>query len=95
MSPDEARHILRSTLEEATREAGLKVQEDGRRRYIVEIVAVVEQDKPPIKITPLRVDEREMMGDVESNRPTLTDSFPDIYKKLAWLYDKLAKEVKE
>ena len=51
MSPDTAHHILLDTEERAMNEANEKVQEDGRARYVVKIIAKIEQVLTPTKIT--------------------------------------------
>lgn len=53
MSPDSARHILRDTAEEAISKATNEVLDDGRTRYVVEIIYKVEKDNPPVKVTKL------------------------------------------
>ena len=57
MSPDNARHILRQTLDETIAKAKQEVKLDGRKRYVVQIVAIVEEDSKPIKVTYVQSDE--------------------------------------
>lgn len=51
MSPSVATHILKATEGEAIESAKRKVSEDGRTRYVVQIIAIVEKDYPPVKVT--------------------------------------------
>lgn len=57
MSPDAARHILRETLDETIAKATQEVKLDGRKRYVVQIVAIVEEDAKPVKVTYISTSE--------------------------------------
>lgn len=51
MSPDQAKHILIETEQEAIEEAAYRVREDGRTRYVCMILFKVEPDTPPVKVS--------------------------------------------
>ena len=54
-SPDAARHILRETIEEAIAKATKEVTSGSHdRRYVVQIVAVVEPAPKPVQVVWLR-----------------------------------------